>query len=222
MKMKFFIKFLLLALPLAAHAQLTLLNVSYDPTRELYQDFNAAFARQWQAKTGEKVSVRQSHGGSSKQARSVVDGLQADVVTLGLGWDTIAVERSGLIQPGWDKELPYNSSPYTSTVVLVVRKGNPKGIKDWPDLIKPGVSVITANPKTSGGARWNFLAAWAYGAGLKGRDLSTEAGLKAATDAATGADARVRGAGPPARRRIGSSTKRASEYPVTITAGTTR
>lgn len=142
---------------------LTLLNVSYDPTRELYQEINPAFVRYWNAKTGQKVSVQQSHGGSGKQARSVIDGLQADVVTLALAWDVEALhERGKLIPKDWQKRLPHNSAPYTSTIVFLVRKGNPKGIKDWGDLAKPGVSVITPNPKTSGGARWNYLAAWAW------------------------------------------------------------
>ena len=156
------IKFLLLALPMAAHAQVTLLNVSYDPTRELYQDYNAAFAKYWQAKAGEKVAIKQSHGGSGRQARSVIDGLEADVVTLALAFDVDAISQKGLIAPEWDQRLPHNSAPYTSTIVFLVRKGNPKGIKDWDDLAKPGVSVITPNPKTSGGAQWNYLAAWEY------------------------------------------------------------
>ncbi len=159
-------------------ADVTLLNVSYDPTRELYVDLNAAFSETYKSQSGGKtIEVQQSHGGSSKQARSVIDGLKADVVTLALGADITAIEQSGLISPGWQDELPYNSSPYTSTIVLLVRKGNPKGIKDWDDLIKPGVAVITPNPKTSGGARWNFLAAWGYAAGIKGRDLSDAAQL---------------------------------------------
>jgi sulfate/thiosulfate transport system substrate-binding protein len=140
----------------------TLLNVSYDPTRELYQDVNAAFAKQWQAKTGQAVTVQQSHGGSGKQARGVIDGLEADVVTLALAYDVDAVAQQGLINAGWQKRLPNNSSPYTSTIVFLVRKGNPKGIRDWKDLVRPGVSVITPNPKTSGAARWSYLAAWAY------------------------------------------------------------
>lgn len=143
-------------------ADVTLLNVSYDPTRELYTDFNAAFARHWQKKTGQKVTVKQSHGGSGKQARSVIDGLEADVVTLALAYDIDAIAEKGLIKPGWQKELKHNSSPYTSTIVFLVRKGNPKKIKNWDDLIRPGVAVITPNPKTSGGARWNYLAAWAF------------------------------------------------------------
>jgi sulfate transport system substrate-binding protein len=139
-----------------------LLNVSYDPTRELYQDVNAAFVKQYQAKSGKSVAVQQSHGGSSKQARAVIDGLEADVVTLALAYDIDAVAEAGLLPKDWQKRLPSNSSPYTSTIVFLVRKGNPKGIKDWADLVKPGVQVITPNPKTSGGARWNYLAAWAY------------------------------------------------------------
>ena len=156
----------------AAQAKdLTLLNVSYDPTRELYADFNKAFAAYWKAKTGDQVAVRQSHGGSGKQARSVIDGLDADVVTLALAYDIDELaERAKLIPPDWQKRLPHNSSPYTSTVVFLVRKGNPKGIKDWDDLVKPGVSVITPNPKTSGGARWNYLAAWGYALKKFGND----------------------------------------------------
>ena len=145
----------------AAPAQL--LNVSYDPTRELYTAINAAFARQYKVQSGQDVTIRQSHGGSGKQARSVIDGLQADVVTLALAYDIDAIAKRGLIKPGWQAELPHNSTPYYSTIVFLVRKGNPKGIKDWNDLARPGVSVITPNPKTSGGARWNFLAAWGYG-----------------------------------------------------------
>jgi sulfate transport system substrate-binding protein len=143
-------------------AEVSLLNVSYDPTRELYQEVNASFAKQWKAKTGDDVKVKQSHGGSGKQARSVIDGLDADVVTLALAYDIDAIAGKGLIAKEWQKRLPLNSSPYTSTIVFLVRKGNPKGIKDWNDLVKPGVSVITPNPKTSGGARWNYLAAWGY------------------------------------------------------------
>lgn len=144
------------------YAQTTLLNVSYDPTRELYKDYNAAFSKYWEAKTKQKVTVQQSHGGSGAQARAVADGLEADVVTLALAYDIDAIATSGLITPGWQKRLPQNSSPYTSTIVFLVRRGNPKGIKDWNDLVKPGTAVITPNPKTSGGARWNYLAAWAY------------------------------------------------------------
>jgi len=140
-----------------------LLNVSYDPTRELYTEYNGAFAKYWKAKTGDQVTIQQSHGGSGKQARSVIDGLAADVVTLALAYDVDAIaEKSRLLPLDWQKKLPNNSSPYTSTIVFLVRKGNPKGIKDWDDLLKPGLSVITPNPKTSGGARWNYLAAWAY------------------------------------------------------------
>jgi sulfate/thiosulfate-binding protein len=139
-----------------------LLNVSYDPTRELYQDFNAAFVKYWQGKTGQKLEIRQSHGGSGGQARAVIDGLEADVVTLALAYDVDAIARAGLIAAEWQKRLPYNSAPYTSTIVFLVRKGNPKGIHDWGDLIRPGVQIITPNPKTSGGARWNYLAAWGY------------------------------------------------------------
>ena len=153
---------LVLSAQAALAADITLLNVSYDPTRELYQDFNAAFAKQWKAKTGDNVTVRQSHGGSGKQARSVIDGLEADVVTLALAYDIDAISERGLLAHDWQKRLKHNSAPYTSTIVFLVRKGNPKGIKDWSDLVKPGIAVITPNPKTSGGARWNHLAAWGY------------------------------------------------------------
>jgi sulfate transport system substrate-binding protein len=139
-----------------------LLNVSYDPTRELYQEFNEKFTAYWEEKTGQKVTINQSHGGSGKQSRSVIDGLEADVVTLALAYDIDAIADHGLLSPDWQQKLPDNSSPYTSTIVFLVRKGNPKGIKDWDDLVKPGISVITPNPKTSGGARWNYLAAWGY------------------------------------------------------------
>ena len=145
-----------------ARAEVSLLNVSYDPTRELYQDYNAAFARYWQGKTGEKVTINQSHGGSGKQARSVIDGLEADVVTLALAYDINELAERKLIPDNWQKRLPQNASPYTSTIVFLVRKGNPKQIKDWNDLVKPGIGIVTPNPKTSGGARWNYLAAWAY------------------------------------------------------------
>ncbi|MFZ5510185.1 MAG: sulfate ABC transporter substrate-binding protein [Pseudomonadota bacterium] len=162
---------LILALAPAARAETVLLNVSYDPTRELYQDFNRAFARHWQAQTGQTVVVRQSHGGSGKQARAVIDGLEADVVTLALAYDVDALHDKGnLIPADWEKRLPHNSSPYTSTIVFLVRKGNPKQIRDWDDLVKPGVSVITPNPKTSGGARWNYLAAWGYALKKYGND----------------------------------------------------
>jgi sulfate/thiosulfate-binding protein len=155
---------LALVLPLTVSAaDITLLNVSYDPTRELYQDFNAAFSKHWLEKTGDKVTIKTSHGGSGKQARAIIDGLDADVATLALGYDVDQLaEKAKLIPKDWQKRLPHNSSPYTSTIVLLVRKGNPKGIKDWDDLVKPGVSLITPNPKTSGGARWNYLAAWAF------------------------------------------------------------
>ena len=144
-------------------ASITLLNVSYDPTRELYVDYNKEFVRYWKQKTGDDVEVKQSHGGSGKQARTVIDGLPADVVTLALAGDIDAIATNGKLVPvNWESRLPHNSSPYTSTIVFLVRKGNPKGIKDWGDLIKPGVSIITPNPKTSGGARWNYLAAWAW------------------------------------------------------------
>jgi sulfate/thiosulfate transport system substrate-binding protein len=143
-------------------ADFSLLNVSYDPTRELYADFNKAFAAAYQKETGKTVEIKQSHGGSGSQARAVIDGLQADVVTLALAYDIDAVAAKGLIAPDWQKRLPLNASPYASTIVFLVRKGNPKGIKDWDDLIKKGVDVITPNPKTSGGARWNYLAAWGY------------------------------------------------------------
>jgi sulfate/thiosulfate-binding protein len=146
----------------AQAADITLLNVSYDPTRELYQDVNTAFAKEWKGKTGDNVKIKQSHGGSGKQARAVIDGLEADVVTLALAYDIDALGEHKLLAADWQKRLAHNSSPYTSTIVFLVRKGNPKGIKDWNDLIKPGVSVITPNPKTSGGARWNHLAAWGY------------------------------------------------------------
>jgi sulfate transport system substrate-binding protein len=147
----------------AAEAKpLTLLNVSYDPTRELYKAVNAAYIAYWKERTGQTINIQQSHGGSGKQARSVIDGLEADVVTLALAYDIDAIAAKGLLDKGWQKRLSYNSAPYTSTIVFLVRKGNPKKIKDWDDLVKPGVAVITPNPKTSGGARWNHLAAWGY------------------------------------------------------------
>ena len=152
-----------LATSVFAQQSVSLLNVSYDPTRELYVEYNAAFAKHWKAKTGQDVTFKQSHGGSGKQARSIIDGLDADVATLALAGDTDALAKNGgWLKADWQKKLPNNSSPYTSTIVLVVREGNPKGIKDWDDLIKPGIKVITPNPKTSGGARWNYLAAWEY------------------------------------------------------------
>ena len=159
-----------LAVTLAAGKNVSILNVSYDPTRELYQDVNAAFAAVWKAKTGDDLKVQQSHGGSGKQARSVADGLEADVVTLALAYDVDQLAGSGLIAANWQKRLPENSCPYTSTIVFLVRKGNPKGIKDWDDLAKPGVQVITPNPKTSGGARWNYLAAWGFALAKFGND----------------------------------------------------
>jgi len=169
----------LAGLSLLSHAQspVTLLNVSYDPTRELYAEFNGAFAKHWKAKTGQDVAIKQSHGGSGKQARGIIDGLDADVATLALAGDTDALHANGgWIPKDWQKRLPHNSSPYTSTIVLVVREGNPKGIKDWDDLVKPGIKVITPNPKTSGGARWNYLAAWEfakrkYGGDAKAKDF---------------------------------------------------
>ncbi|GLT20580.1 sulfate ABC transporter substrate-binding protein [Zoogloea oryzae] len=162
-KRRLFAGLLALGLAAPALAQQTLLNVSYDPTRELYQDFNAAFAKYWKNKTNETVTVKQSHGGSGKQARSVIDGLEADVVTLALAYDVDALaDKAKLIPADWQKRLPHNASPYTSTIVFLVRKGNPKQIRDWNDLAKPGVAVVTPNPKTSGGARWNYLAAWGY------------------------------------------------------------
>lgn len=161
-----------------AHAELTLLNVSYDPTREFYQEFNAAFARHWRDTAGASVKVNQSHGGSGKQARAVIDGLEADVVTLALAYDIDAIATtSGLLPPDWQEQLPDNSTPYTSTIIFLVRKGNPKAIRDWDDLVRKDVSVISPNPKTSGGARWNYLAAWAY--------------AESATGSATGAQAFV-------------------------------
>ncbi|OWW19149.1 sulfate ABC transporter substrate-binding protein [Noviherbaspirillum denitrificans] len=164
---------LALVAPAAYAADVSLLNVSYDPTRELYQDFNKAFATQWKAKNGDNVTVKQSHGGSGKQARSVIDGLDADIVTLALAYDIDEIAARGLLSKDWQKRLPHNSSPYTSTIVFLVRKGNPKGIKDWNDLAKPGVSVITPNPKTSGGARWNYLAAWGYALKQQGGSEAT-------------------------------------------------
>jgi sulfate transport system substrate-binding protein len=163
-KIKTIATLLALTLPIALRAaDVSLLNVSYDPTRELYQDYNEAFSKYWKAKTGDNVKVQASHGGSGKQARAIIDGLEADVATLALSYDIDQLNEKGrLIPADWQKRLNHNSSPYTSTIVFLVRKGNPKKIKDWDDLIKPGVSIITPNPKTSGGARWNYLAAWAY------------------------------------------------------------
>jgi sulfate transport system substrate-binding protein len=156
----------------------TLLNVSYDPTRELYEDFNRQFSSYWSSKSGQDVRIRQSHGGSGKQARSVIDGLEADVVTLALAYDIDQIaEKGGLLPADWQTRLPNNSAPYTSTIVLLVRKGNPKGIKDWGDLAKPGISVVTPNPKTSGGARWNYLAAWAWALRQPGGNEATAKGF---------------------------------------------
>lgn len=164
-----------LANPIVAWAEITLLNVSYDPTRELYQEVNDAFAKHWKEKSGEELIIQQSHGGSGKQARAVIDGLEADIVTLALAYDIDAIaERSGLIRKNWQSILPHNSAPYTSTIVFLVRKGNPKGIKDWDDVVKPGVEIITPNPKTSGGARWNYLAAWAYALKKYGSEQATK------------------------------------------------
>jgi sulfate/thiosulfate-binding protein len=166
--------------PLTMAKDTRLLNVSYDPTRELYADFNAVFAKYWKAKAGDTVTFQQSHGGSGSQARAVIDGLEADVVTLALAYDIDALHtKAKLIPADWQNRLPYNSSPYTSTIVFLVHKGNPKGINDWDDLIKPGISVITPNPKTSGGARWNYLAAWGwahkkYGSDAKAREFVTK------------------------------------------------
>jgi sulfate/thiosulfate transport system substrate-binding protein len=158
---------MILAGPLAAAE---LLNVSYDPTREFYQEFNAAFAAKWKTETGEDIAIQQSHGGSGKQARAVIDGLEGDVVTLALAYDITAIANRGLIARDWQSRLADNSAPYTSTIVFLVRKGNPKGIKDWSDLTKNGIQVITPNPKTSGGARWNYLAAWGYALRSAGND----------------------------------------------------
>ena len=169
---KLVIAVVVLATSLLSFGQrVTLLNVSYDPTRELYQDYNVAFAKYWKAKTGQDVTIQQSHGGSSKQARAVIDGLDADVVTLALAYDIDAIaDKAKLLPENWQSRLPNNSSPYTSTIIFLVRKGNPKKIKDWDDLVRPGVSVITPNPKTSGGARWNYLAAWGYALRKSGGD----------------------------------------------------
>jgi len=162
---------LLLAAAPASAADITLLNVSYDPTRELYTQVNKAFIAQWKAQhPGDTVTIRQSHGGSGKQARSVIDGLEADVVTLALAYDIDAIAERGLLATDWQKRLPDNAAPYTSTIVFLVRKGNPKGIKDWGDLVKPGIKIVTPNPKTSGGARWNYLAAWGYALKQNGGD----------------------------------------------------
>ena len=169
----FLIYLLFLSMSALAAQPVKLLNVSYDPTREFYRDFNAAFGRYWESRTGTPVGISQSHGGSGKQARAVIDGLGADVVTLALAYDIDAISaRAGLLPPDWQSRLPHNSAPYTSTIVFLVRKGNPKRIRDWPDLARPGVAVITPNPKTSGGARWNYLAAWGYALKQNGGDES--------------------------------------------------
>ena len=165
----------------------TLLNVSYDPTRELYTELNDGFAKAYKAQTGTDVKIEQSHGGSSKQARSVIDGLKADVVTLALAWDIIALERAGLVKAGWQATLPNNASPYTSTIAFLVRKGNPKGIQTWSDLTREGVQVVTANPKTSGGARWAFLSVWGASAKAPTHDLSTAEGTAQSKAAAAAA-----------------------------------
>ena len=178
----------------AAAQNVSLLNVSYDPTRELYVEFNQAFAKQWKAKTGQDVSFKQSHGGSGKQARSIIDGLDADVATLALGGDTDALYENGkLIPKDWQKRLPHNSSPYSSTIIFAVREGNPKGIKDWDDLIKPGVKVITPNPKTSGGARWNYLAAWEFAKRKYGGDVQAKDFVKKLYDNVPVLDTGARG-----------------------------
>jgi sulfate transport system substrate-binding protein len=167
--------FVFVLFPAFVHADVTLLNVSYDPTRELYQAFNKAFAKHWESMAREKVTVKQSHGGSGKQARSVIDGLDADVVTLALAYDIDEIAaRAKLLPADWQKRLPHNSSPYTSTIVFLVRKGNPKSIRDWDDLAKPGISIVTPNPKTSGGARWNYLAAWGYARKKLGSDAKAK------------------------------------------------
>jgi len=166
---------LTLGAPLAHAKEFSLLNVSYDPTRELYQDFNKAFAAHYKARTGDTVTIKGSHGGSGKQARSVIDGLEADVVTLALAYDIDELsDQAKLLPRDWQKRLPHNSSPYTSTIVFLVRKGNPKAVKDWDDLVKPGIAVITPNPKTSGGARWNYLAAWGYAKKKFGSDAKAQ------------------------------------------------
>lgn len=170
----------LVSAPAAARGDASILNVSYDPTREFYQEFNRAFAAHWKATTGETVTINQSHGGSGKQARSVIDGLEADVVTLALAYDIDAIAEFGRLVPrDWQRRLPHNSAPYTSTLVFLVRKGNPKGIRDWDDLARPGVSVITPNPKTSGAARWNYLAAWGYALAKPGGDSASARDLVA-------------------------------------------
>jgi sulfate transport system substrate-binding protein len=171
---QFLILVLVVATPTVTRAEVTILNASYDPTREFFKEYNAAFARYWKARTGETVLVRQSHGGSGKQGRAVIDGLAADVVTLALAYDIDAIQqKSGRLPANWQGRLPHNSAPYLSTIVFLVRKGNPKNIKDWDDLVRPGVAVIAPNPKTSGGARWNYLAAWGYALQKPGGSAAT-------------------------------------------------
>ena len=177
-RIKIFLTVLLLAITNTVTAKDSILNVSYDPTREFYRGYNELFAKYWKNKSGKEIDIKQSHGGSGKQARSVIDGLEADVVTLALAYDIDSIsDKSKRLPPDWQKRLTRNSSPYSSTIVFLVRKGNPKGIKDWNDLIKPGVEIITPNPKTSGGARWNYMATWGYA--LKGNKNSTTAEMKA-------------------------------------------
>lgn len=181
--------------PSKTEAPVELLNASYDPTREFYAAYNKAFAAHWTAESGQTVTINQSHGGSGKQARAVIDGLEADVVTLALGYDIDALQSAGLVAPGWQGRLPQNSAPYRSTIVFLVRKGNPKGIKDWNDLVKPGIQVITPNPKTSGGARWNYLAAWGYAlAQPGGNDASARAFVTQLYQNVTVLDSGARGA----------------------------
>lgn len=190
-----FLATLLLACQGRGGRSVELLNASYDPTREFYQAYNAAFAKHWQALSGERVTVRQSHGGSGKQARSVIDGLQADVVTLALAYDIDNIAaRARLMPPDWQRRLPYNSAPYVSTIVFLVRKGNPKQIHDWDDLVREGVQVITPNPKTSGGARWNYLAAWGYAKKKLGSDAAAEAFVRKLYENVPVLDSGARGA----------------------------
>ena len=188
-----------------AQSASSLLNVSYDPTRELYQDYNKAFSAHWKKTTGEEVGIKQSHGGSGKQARSVLDGLQADVLTLALAYDIDVLQQSGLVAKDWQTRLPNNASPYTSTIVFLVRRGNPKNIHDWYDLIRPGIDIVTPNPKTSGGARWNYLAAWAYALTQPGgNDTTAQAFVKALYSNVLVLDSGARGATTSfAERRIG-------------------
>ena len=196
MKLRQLLSLLTLATSFAQAATIQMLNVSYDPTRELYADLNKSFAALYKSKTGDDVDIKQSHGGSGKQARSVIDGLDADVVTLALAYDIDAIaEKAKLLPADWQKRLPYNSTPFTSTIVFLVRKGNPKGIKDWGDLVKPGVAVITPNPKTSGGARWNYLAAWGWALRQPGgTDATAEAFLRNLFQHVPVLDAGARGA----------------------------